>query len=82
MWFFNHSAGSGSLFDMVLKRDLKIPFKRNPAHSIDRCELVVDERNCCYSYCIDEVYGFIPEVWNKPVRIIFEENKPLKNKMK
>lgn len=64
--------GGGSIMEMKLLRDLKIPvsFKRKTCY--DKFMLLVDEPNTGMGYCINEVYGLISSWWNKELKLTFK----------
>lgn len=70
---FNHWNGGGSLMEMELLRDLYIPASFPKKTGYDRCELCVDEPHAGNGYCIDEVYGLIPSVWGKKIKLIYKQ---------
>lgn len=69
---FNDWNGGGSLMEMELLWDLYIPASFPKKTGYDRCEICVDEPRCGNGYCIDEVYGLIPSVWGKELRLVYK----------
>lgn len=63
---FSDWRGGGSLMEMQLIRDLKIPTRWFQKTKYDKLELEV-EVSGNYSYCISEVYDVSRSFWNKPL---------------
>ncbi|MCS2956950.1 hypothetical protein NXX53_06620 [Bacteroides salyersiae] len=68
---FSEWRGGGSLMEMQLLRDLKIPTRWFHKTKYDKLELEV-EVSGNYSYCISEVYDVSPSYWNKPFILTFK----------
>lgn len=67
-------VGGGSLLEMTLQRDLKIPYKKMlGANNYDNMRILVDERGAGNGDCIDEVYGLIRECWGKELMLEYNE---------
>lgn len=69
---FSDWNGGGSIMEMKLLRDLKIPVSWARKTKYDSFDLSVDEPKCD-GYCIDEVYGLISSFWNKPLQLTFKQ---------
>lgn len=71
---FNSWNGGGSIMEMELLRDLKIPvtFKRKTKY--DYLALEVDECGC-NGYSINEVYGLISSFWGKEFELDFKKEQ-------
>ena len=67
---FSDWNGGGSLMEMKLLRDLKVPVSWARKTKYDSFDLSVDEPKCD-GYCIDEVYGLVSSFWNKPLQLAF-----------
>lgn len=70
---FNDWNGGGSIMEMKLLRDLKVPVSWIRKTKYDSFDLSVDEPKCD-GYCIDEVYGLIGSFWNKPFQLTFKHS--------
>lgn len=70
---FSDWNGGGSIMEMKLLRDLKVPVSWRRKTKYDSFDLSVDEPKCD-GYCIDEVYGLVGSFWNKPLRLTFDQS--------
>lgn len=71
---FSSWVGGGSMLEMTLQRDLRIPYKRmREKNKYDYVNILVDERKSGYGYCIDEVYGLTRECWGKELVLEYNE---------
>lgn len=75
---FSDWRGGGSLMDMEILRDFKIPVCRPLGTRHDKLLLHVDE-NGCDGHCIDSVYGLDRSYWNKPFKLKFKTHNNERN---
>lgn len=69
-------VGGGSLLEMTLQRDLKIPYKQmKETGKYNHLDIIVDEKGVDRGCYIDDVYGLVREYWGKELVIEYNEKK-------